>query len=354
MQRSPYTDRPRHTFWKSGVVASSPLVNGLYRKRFDIVAEDRIATAGSCFAQHIARNFRKNGFNVVDVEPAPKGLSSDKAKSFGFEMYSARYGNIYTARQLLEVIKESLGMIPPSELVWQRNGRFYDALRPNIEPTGLASEKEVKDHRRSHLSKIKSLFQAHDVFVFTFGLTEAWKYMVGHPRTLPLAPGVIAGHYDPDRYAFHNFSYEEVLADFRKAREILKSFNSNLRFLITVSPVPLAATAMDQHVLQASIYSKSVLRAVCGRLYQEFSDVDYFPSYEIIGTPFVGTDFYEDDLREVRASSVENVMNVFFSEHGVMNVLQPPPAETLINTSQRDNDDIVCEEMLLAAFAEEP
>ena len=34
-----------------------------------------------------------------------------------------------------------------------------------------------------------------------------------------------------------------------------------LRILLTVSPVPLTATAGDDHVLLATTYSKSVLRA---------------------------------------------------------------------------------------------
>ena len=37
--------------------------------------------------------------------------------------------------------------------------------------------------------------------------------------------------------------------------------NPKARLVLTVSPVPLAATASGSHVLPATIYSKSVLRA---------------------------------------------------------------------------------------------
>jgi hypothetical protein len=52
--------------------------------------------------------------------------------------------------------------------------------------------------------------------------------------------------------------------------------------LLTVSPVPLIAMADPDHVLGASVRSKSVLRAVVGDLAEDDEDIFYFPSCEII------------------------------------------------------------------------
>ena len=52
--------------------------------------------------------------------------------------------------------------------------------------------------------------------------------------------------------------------------------------ILTVSPVPLVATAAGKHVLVATTYSKSVLRVACEEVCQKAADVMYFPSYEII------------------------------------------------------------------------
>ncbi len=277
MTVSPYRRRPPRSFWKNGVAAELPTNTGLYHKRFAIGRTDRVATAGSCFAQHIARNLRARDFTVLDVEPAPRLLPAEDAARFGYGLYSARYGNIYTSRQLLQLLQEAFEGRDPGDIVWQRGDRFVDALRPNVEPDGLVSPDDVRQHRASHVARVASLFRETDVFVFTFGLTETWVDIASN-TVFPTAPGTIAGSFDPARFAFLNLGFTDVWRDFVMARRILRAINPAMRFLITVSPVPLTATATDQHVLAATIYSKSVLRAVAGKLYDRFADVDYFPS----------------------------------------------------------------------------
>ena len=71
----------------------------------------------------------------------------------------------------------------------------------------------------------------------------------------------------------------------QQAMALMRSANRGLRFLLTVSPVPLTATNSGNHVLVATVDSKSRLRAVAGQLARTVSRVDYFPSYEIISAP---------------------------------------------------------------------
>ena len=63
-------------------------------------------------------------------------------------MYSARYGNIYTVRQLLQLAQEVAGEWNPENYIWEKDGKFYDALRPAVEPEGLNSPEEVIEHRQ--------------------------------------------------------------------------------------------------------------------------------------------------------------------------------------------------------------
>lgn len=339
---NPYKGLPRRAFWKTGVQQQRPdTVQDLYTRKFDIAATDRVATAGSCFAQHIAKRMRHSGYSVLDVEPAPRGMSELHKTAFGYGIYSARYGNIYTVRQLLQLVQECRGRFEPANIAWEKNGRWYDALRPGVEPSGHSSAEEVILHRNSHLRQVRGLLKQTDVFVFTFGLTEGWIHSESG-TVYPSAPGVMAGSFDPAIYSFKNFNYEEILADFILVRRILQKINPNMRFIITVSPVPLAATASGGHVLVSTVYSKSVLRAVAGTLASRFSDVDYFPSYEIIASSFSGGRFYEEDQRNVRSEGVDSVMKVFFSAH--------PPLVAEKSARKASNDDVVCEEALLEAF----
>ena len=82
-----------------------------------------------------------NGYKVLDVEPPPPGLPETMHQKFGFSMYSARYGNIYTVRQLLQLAQEVAGKWTPQNYIWPKNAKF-DALRPAVEPEGLTLQKK--------------------------------------------------------------------------------------------------------------------------------------------------------------------------------------------------------------------
>lgn len=313
--KSPYEDLPARAFWRQGVAERTEL-DGLFVPRFTVSRTDRIATAGSCFAQHVGRTLKERGFSVIDSEPLPSGASPEVAARFGYGLFSGRYANIYTTRQLAQLLDEAYGRFEPALPVWNKGGRYFDAQRPGVEPDGLDSPEDVIEMRRHHLERVRSIFAEADVFVFTFGLTEAFV----HRETgtvYPTAPGTIAGQFDPEIFAFRNFTYPEILEDFLTVRGWLKEINPQMRFVITVSPVPLTATASGEHVEVATTYSKSVLRAVAGHLYHTLEDVDYFPSYEIITSQKAGGSFYEPNLRSVSSVGVNTAMSVFMRAQGV-------------------------------------
>lgn len=346
---SPYENLPAEAFWRTGVVGRAPdCISGIYRKKFPIDRSTRIATAGSCFAQHIATHLRARAFSVLDVEPRPPGLRSKHAARFGYGIYSARYGNIYTARQLRQLADEALGTYLPSNAIWEKDGRYYDALRPSVEPNGLSSPETVSDHRCYHLEQVRKLLREADLLVFTLGLTETWAHRESG-TVYPTAPGTIAGSYDPAEYEFRNLNFAEVYGDLRAFFDLAKSHNPKLRLLLTVSPVPLTATASGEHVLRATTYSKAVLRAVAGQLYHEQPDIDYFPSYEIVTSPLAKGEFFEPNLRSVRGEGVEAVMKMFFAAHDREVDEQSRSVSDAAPLSE--DDEIVCEEILLDAFA---
>jgi hypothetical protein len=363
---SPYEALPKRNFWRTGVALQHPLlIDDLYQKKFTISRSARIATAGSCFAQHIGRYLAKSGFNVIDREPPPRGLDEAAANKFGYRLYSARYGNIYSIRQLKQLLLEALGDFEPADIVWRKGDRYFDALRPSVEPNGLGSADEVALHRRAHLKMIRTLLRELDLLVFTFGLTEAWIHSASG-TVFPTAPGTIAGVFDGAKYSHKVFSYSEIMSDFLEVKEIIERFNPNVKFILTVSPVPLTATACPSHVLVATTNAKSTLRAVVGQLASDFESVDYFPSYELIASPFSRGFFYESNLREVSPAGVEVVMRSFFKEHGqepleeahkakVTSLPVDNPSRSRRRGGDRqepsEKNNIVCEDILLEAFS---
>ena len=353
-----YSDLPQTAFWRTGTLESDPLcLEGIESPQRRISPRDKVATAGSCFAQHVSRFLRDSELSFLDVEPAPRSLPADRHSAHGYSMYSARYGNIYTVRQLLQLVKEVRGEHEPRESVWEKEGRFFDVLRPGVTPDGLDDEAEVRAHRSWHLERLQELFATMDVFIFTMGLTEAWEH-IQSGTVYPTAPGVLAGSHDPNIFAFHNFNYEEVLADFLDLQALLTDFRSGkdpLRYVLTVSPVPLTATASGKHVLSASTYSKAVLRAVAGHLSDTQEAVDYFPSYEIVTNPAARSSFFADNLRSVTPQGVHAAMSVFLRAHG--QTVPELGSDEQSSTSKPMTDaaaeetDLECEEALLEAFS---
>src|SRR5580693_7673248 len=126
MQDNPYTNAPDYRRWSRAVArTASNEIDPVTSVPFQIARSDQIVSAGSCFAQHIARRLVQNGFNYLVSEPAHPLLPADIAESFGYGQYSARYGNIYTARQLLQLLRRVYARYQPRDDVWEQNGRYF-------------------------------------------------------------------------------------------------------------------------------------------------------------------------------------------------------------------------------------
>ena len=353
---NPYENLPTQAFWRPAVADINPLeISNLWRPKFPINKNHLIATAGSCFAQHISKALVERGYPWFDSEPAPPGLSPASKTAFNYGIFSFRTGNIYTPALLKQWLKWALLKEPMPDEIWIKDGRYYDPFRPAIEPNGFASESELKASRVDTLNAIATTFTRCKLFIFTLGLTEAWVNK-HEGYVYPMCPGTVAGEFNEDKHSFINYNYQQTRIELRDSIELIKNANPGIRFLLTVSPVPLTATASDQHVLVATMYSKSTLRAVAGDIANARFDVDYFPSYEIItGLPYRSM-FYEKNLRSVKSEGVAYVMNMFFSS---LNDTTPVPSKNITQDSDADNqitpdghsdNGVVCEEELLAAF----
>lgn len=351
---TPYEGLPPRAFWRTGIAQPSPLeLHDIYRPRFAITRTTPIAAAGSCFAQHIGRQFKQRGYRFLDVESPPPFLDEARRHAYGYDMYSARYGNVYSIRQMRQLLDRANGSFEPIERVWQDGSRFYDPFRPNVEPGGFDSAEAVLASQRAHLAAVHRLFGQADLVVFTFGLTEGWVNSEDG-AVFPTCPGTVAGRFDPQRHAFHNFGFVEVLEDAEAVIAMIRERRPGARFLFTVSPVPLTATASGGHVLPSTIYSKSVLRAVCGELVQRHEGVDYFPSYELVASHPMRAMFFEPNLRSVAASGVRHVMSYFFDAHGDASVSDIPATSrqaTPAAVPAPDEDDVICEELALEQYS---
>ncbi|MDQ1744487.1 MAG: hypothetical protein QOE23_2826 [Pseudonocardiales bacterium] len=308
---NPYQSLPPRSFWRTAVAEPDPLaIDELWTPKFELSGDDPILTAGSCFARHIGRTLLELGLNWRDAEPAPPGLTREQRAGRQYGMFSFRTGNIYTAAMLRQWLGWAGGTGTPGTESWVSEGRHYDPFRPAVEPDGYDSAEAMLAAREVTLTAIRTALAEARCLVFTLGLTEAWQER-GSGVVYPSCPGTVRGSFDADRYEFVNHSFARVSEDVLAAAELARTVNPRLELLLTVSPVPLTATATGGHALTANTYSKSVLRAVAGQLAAEHEHIDYFPAYELItGVAFRGA-FFEANLRDVTAEGVRFVMSRF-------------------------------------------
>jgi hypothetical protein len=352
MSKHPYQTQPPFAFWRRAISeVPCKTVDPVVSAAFTLSSTDKVATAGSCFAQHISRHLSAIGFNFYVTEDAHPIVRDVVKTDYNYGVYTARYGNIYTSRQLLQLFRRAYKQFFPADDVWKRSdNRFVDPFRPQICPEGYFSDDELRADREHHLTCVRKAFENLDVFIFTLGLTETW-YSKQDGAVFPICPGVAGGAYDESRYGFVNLRVADVVADMGSFITLLRGVNPTARVLLTVSPVPLIATAENRHVLVSTTYSKSALRAACEDITAEHENAFYFPSYEIITGSFSRGRYYAANARDVTEEGVEHVMNLFMKYYvGASG----PAAVTVPTTSANPDADfervvrVICDEEALA------
>jgi hypothetical protein len=358
----PYENLPVDRFWRTGVADLAPLdITGLWKPKIRFRARTRIITAGSCFAQHFSKALVARRYRWLDFEPGPPGLTPAQRKDYHYGTFSFRTGNIYTPRMLLQWLSWAFEKSEPSQDVWETNGRFYDPFRPGVEPGGFDSTDELFASRAQTLVAIREAVLNANVFVFTMGLTEAWQNRETGVE-YAVCPGTIAGEFEDSRHVFVNHSFASLYRDLMASIKIMFKANPNLSVLLTVSPVPLTATASGQHVLSATSHSKSLLRAVASAAVDANRKIDYFPSYEIITHPVYRGSFFAPNMRSVLPVGVDHVMECFFRDQATAfgkvtsSELTQPEMPAPVHDAESEQeisaaDELRCEEEILAAFA---
>lgn len=296
MRLFPYFGLPPYRTWR-GAAAMPPARAALAPAPFTIGAAERVATAGSCFAAHLGAGLQGRGFTHLVTE--------------GHGPFSAAFGNVYTCVQLLQLFERAFGRFVPVEPPWRAAEGFVDPFRPRVRT--FASEQDVLADRQRHLEAVRSMFESMDVFVFTLGVNEMW-YCLQDGAALPACPGNGCGSFSADRYAFADLRVEDNLAALQSVIDGVRSINPRARFVFSVSPVPLSATALDTNVAQATAYGKSVLRVVAERITRANECAVYFPAYEIVTSTIAGGPYVKPGERDVREDGVRCVLDAFFEQ----------------------------------------
>jgi len=245
-----------------------------FSPKFKIAKNAKYFGIGSCFARNIETSLRDNGADVLSMDLELPEAAKESIFYFQNEIMTK-----FTTHSMETELKSAFSNLPLDQgfiqikrpLVWNPQLHRGVQLPPNEQ---RATAKAVRD-------TVLKVADADVVFI-TLGLTETW---IDIQTGTPLNDAPIDWRYakKTGRFEFKNMTYEECKSSLLSALHIIRTNSKrDVKFVLTVSPVPLLRTFSDQDIIVANSYSKGVLRAVAQQLYTDYDDVDYFPSYEMV------------------------------------------------------------------------
>lgn len=271
---------------------------------FKFEAGDKIFTIGSCFARNIERHLVGAGFNIPTRKfLADAGFDADT----GAEML-----NKYTPPSIFQELSwtwqvmDNGGVVRAEDiepfLLELKSGRVIDLQRRFTDRFG-SSREEALEQRQMFFDLFKQAFDAQ-VVIITLGLVECW-WDARSEQYIEMS-AALAEYNEGDRFRFRRLDYPECLDFTRRSIDLLNSSGAK-RILITTSPIPIVRTFTADDVIVANTYSKSVLRAVAGKIAEDAPGVDYFPSYENVMLTR-RPELWADDLAHIEPPFIERIM----------------------------------------------
>lgn len=295
---------PDAVFWPNPTYEKSPrsVHDELpWGETYGFVAKDTpIGSAGSCFAMEIAHRLQDEGYNYVITEPHTLCDNSGK----GYPDASAAWGIIFNIPSLRQLVEKAFGIRKLPKLLWQAGpADFRDPFREDII---FSSPDEYNRKHQSHLDACREALTKCKVFVATFGLNEVWE-LKSDRSVFSRAPWGIS----PSLVRRRILTVEENVSELQRMLDVWRTFNPDLKLIVTVSPVPLHATFRGDktHVVVANSHAKAVLRVAAEEFVSRNRDVYLFPSFETV--MYCTKEPWAADQRHVSREAVANVMRLF-------------------------------------------
>src|SRR6478736_6101750 len=240
-----------------------------------------VVTIGSCFADNIGLKLSSNKFSV-SANP---------------------FGTIYHPASIHKLILQSVYNQPPLEHTYLNsqgialNYDFHSEFGAAGKNLLEAKIKDVIGHTHHFLKDAKYL-------LLTYG--TSWVY-----ERLDTAELVANCHKMPSaQFKKILLTQKKILESFDETFRALKAFNPGIKIILTVSPVRHL-----KDTLELNSVSKSILRLSCHTLSELYSDVDYFPAYEILLDDLRDYRFYTSDLLHPTPDAINYIWKKFVTTY---------------------------------------
>jgi len=232
-----YPRRVEEFFDFSGIVKTD-LLNNYRTNGFTIRTGMKVLTQGSCFAGNLAKSFRRYKLKVLNMDCG--------------EEHNSTFANTVVMRWLTE------GVIDEGTEIVDEN---------------LGSESR---------ERYREFFKSADLYVYTMGVAPVFFNKETGIFNMPKATGTSKAAL-VRKCDFRTTTVQENVNNLREIISAVRSFNSDTKIVITVSPVPLSATSEMNSAIMADCISKSTLRIAAHEVMQEkIANVFYWPSFEMV------------------------------------------------------------------------
>lgn len=221
-----------------------------------LTLQDRVITTGSCFSDAIGNKLSTHKVHTM-VNP---------------------FGAVYNPHSIHKALRYALLNEMPSQNTFLQhhdlhlNYDFHSALS-SLSEAGLVSM------LRDAIGNVHRFLKDASFLIITYG--TAWIYT--HTQTGEIVANC---HKTPSKnFTRSLLTQKKIIESFGELYDTLKSFNTSVKIVLTISPV--------RHIkdtLQGNSVSKSILRASCHTLTEIYPEVEYFPAFEVM----------MDDLRDYR------------------------------------------------------
>lgn len=225
-----------------------------------------IFSLGSCFAENIASRLQRAKFQVVS---SPTGILFNPESIANTLNKLTLFANADAANRLIEAELRNT------------DGRWYNY---NFHSVFCDSDKSHATDKMvsAHMAGVNAL-QSADIVIITFG--TAWAYY------LKECGEVVANcHKQPQSLFLRQLLSVEHIAK-RYDKLLSDGALAQKRVIFTVSPIRHLADGAEDNSL-----SKATLRIAIAEFVRNHSNVEYFPSFEIVNDELRDYRFYADDM----------------------------------------------------------
>ena len=234
-----------------------------------ISLDSQLLTLGSCFADVVGNQLKAN---KLKVEANPFGTLFNPLSIFKILSPS------YTEADERLFIQNQEAWVH-YDFHSQFSGNTKEELRKSI------NQKLINIHSYLSPHYPKLITQNSQFLLLTFGTSFIYK-LLAPPTYVSNCHKMTNNLFEKDL-----LSVKDICKGFAILHKELKEINSDLRIVLTVSPVRHTKDGMVENQV-----SKSILRAACHYLTADYQDVEYFPSYEIMMDDLRDYRFYKPDM----------------------------------------------------------